>query len=95
METEAGHHDDWTAMNGNDAVFGIIQSFPGFEGYKGWLPYFIVEDIFSAKARAEKSGAKELHHIVTAEGYGVWCALRDPQGVPFALFQPDRPSNAE
>jgi|GEM_PF-4153032 len=85
--TEMDDHDDWTAVQDGIPVFGLIQDFPGFEGYRGWLPYFMVDDLAGARERALAAGASEIHPVVENEGEGAWCALSDPDGVPFALYQ--------
>jgi predicted enzyme related to lactoylglutathione lyase len=85
--TDMGDHKDYTATVGDDGSFGIIQSFKGLEGYRGWLPFFAVEHLASEKDRGLALGAELVAEDPGGEHYGPWCIFKDPQGLLFALYQ--------
>ncbi|MCU0315087.1 MAG: VOC family protein [Fimbriimonadaceae bacterium] len=87
--TEMGDHDDFTALMGDEAVMGLIQSYPGLENYSGWLPYFVVQDVAASLEKAARLGGDIVVPLESAEGYGSFVVMKDPGGAVFALFQPD------
>jgi predicted enzyme related to lactoylglutathione lyase len=85
--TDMGDHNDYTAMNGDAHSFGLIQSFKGLDGYTGWLLFFTVDELAGEKVKALEMGATAVLEDPGGEHYGPWCAMKDPQGVMFVLFQ--------
>lgn len=86
--TDMGDVVHWTAMNGETPVFGLIHEYPGLEDYRGWLPYFVVEDVNPVRQKALEEGATVVTEEANEDGScGSFCVLRDPAGVLFALFR--------
>jgi predicted enzyme related to lactoylglutathione lyase len=57
----------------------------------GWLPYFYVDDVDEALAKAESLGARTWMPATSMEGVGRMAMLADPQGAPFYLMKPAPP----
>ena len=50
--------------------------------------YIQVDDCAASTAKAKDLGANIFMGSIAMEGVGVFTALADPQGAPFAMFQP-------
>ena len=59
----------------------------------GWTPYFHVEDVDDAAARAESLGGRVQMPPTSMEGVGRIAMLADPQGAPFYLMAPTPPAD--
>jgi hypothetical protein len=57
----------------------------------GWLPYFHVDDVDAAVAKATKLDAPTSMPPETLAGVGRIAMLADPQGAPFYLMKPTPP----
>lgn len=57
----------------------------------GWLPYFHVDDVDAAVAKATKLDAPALMPPETLAGVGRIAMLADPQGAPFYVMKPTPP----
>ena len=57
----------------------------------GWLPYFYVDDVDAALAKAQGLGASVHMPPMTMEGVGRLAMLADPQSAPFYLMKPTPP----
>ncbi|MCB0826390.1 MAG: hypothetical protein KDC26_09390 [Armatimonadetes bacterium] len=86
--TDMEDHEDYTAMVGDQAIFGMIQSYPGMEGSSGWMPYIVVENCEKSMNDAIEAGADLIVPREEAEGYGSFCVVRDPWGALLAIFEP-------
>lgn len=91
------HGDDGNGygmfMDGERALAGMIDmsqeewfNFPNF-----WVPYFMVEDVAAATAKAESLGAKVHIANQSAGEMGAFSMLADPQGAMFYVMQFEGP----
>jgi len=54
-----------------------------------WMTYFQVADCDASTAKANELGAQNLFPPTDLENVGRFAIFKDPQGVAFALFQPE------
>lgn len=57
-----------------------------FQGISGWVPYFEVDDLPAATARARENGASVIAENVAGPA-GDASFIRDPGGSPMALWK--------
>ena len=53
-----------------------------------WLVYFMVADADATIAKCTKLGGKIANPVESAPNVGRFAVLKDPQGVAFAILQP-------
>lgn len=83
-----GDYEDYVMMAGDTAVGGICHKRGGNAQMPGqWLVYITVPDLDAAVKKAEARGAKILDGPRAVGGQGKFCALQDPSGAAFALYQ--------
>jgi len=71
---------------------GLMNRPPGYEG-RAWINYVNVESLDEYVERAKTLGATVMKGKSPVPGMGWFAMLVDPQGNPFAMWQPD--SNAK
>lgn len=68
-------------------VAGMMQMPPEATGRPIWMPYFGVEDVDAAEAKAVALGACSFVRPQDIPGIGRFAVLADPAGASFALFR--------
>jgi predicted enzyme related to lactoylglutathione lyase len=77
-------------LNG-EQIAGITKSQAPANVPPHWLPYFAVEDVDAASAKAKSLGAKILSEPMDIPDVGRFAVVADPQGAAFALFKDAKP----
>jgi predicted enzyme related to lactoylglutathione lyase len=67
---------------------GMLKRPAGYDG-RAWVNYVNVDSVDEAVERAQKLGAKVTRGKMPVPGMGWFAMLIDPQGNPFAVWQPD------
>jgi predicted enzyme related to lactoylglutathione lyase len=89
-EVDMGGYADYTLMDpAGAAVAGVCHA----RGQNAdvppvWMVYFRVDDVEVAAARCLELGGEIVRGPTPPSDFGRTCYIRDPQGVPVALFQP-------
>lgn len=96
MKNPNGSEYRMIARRDGGSAGGVLTLTPGMTagGAKpGWLPYFYVDDVDAAAAKAQGLGASVHMAPSTIEGIGRMAMLADPQGAAFYLMKPTPPAS--
>jgi predicted enzyme related to lactoylglutathione lyase len=86
-----GDYEDYCMVppGGGDPVAGVCHARGANEGIPPvWMAYIIVEDLDKSLASCSEHGGSIVFGPKKYGDQGAWCAVRDPAGAVFALFQP-------
>ena len=73
---------------GGEYVAGALQITPGMGAQQPrWVTYFTVKDVEETARAAQRLGGTLRTPVREAAGFGRFCAITSPQGVPFAVIQ--------
>jgi predicted enzyme related to lactoylglutathione lyase len=66
---------------------GGIMKLPGGDSTSHWVPYFLVDDVLAATAKAKSLGGKVAIEATEVPGHGWFSLVADPTGATFGLWK--------
>jgi uncharacterized protein len=83
-----GDGTTYTMIRIGDGTGGGMVKSPVPNAPPSWLAYVLVDDIEASTKKAESLGAKVVTGVTEVPGMGRLSVIVDPQGAPFAMWQP-------